>query len=200
MNRFDHNYFVGAAKEFNETIANYYSNTAHNYVIIEKDNVIVWNSNNCPIIFGSIDDALDELRCWSTPIENVSIKTERWLIDTYCNEEMYKAIVEEDERIANSDEKMLTFFMNPYNGHSKELVLKINRLWKKNKSKFCPILIALFHRDFDEIYNADSFGGLPTDKNDAWLSLSLNWETNAYNYLMHIADDGDLETIINFIR
>lgn len=199
-NNFKRDYFIEAAKEFNESVRSYYDKTPYNYVIVEKGEVITWESNNCPIIFGSIGDALYEISNWCPPIENISIITEKEMIDTYCANEMANAIIAEMKAEDDSDEKMLTYFMNPYNSHSKELVLKINRLWKKDKSKFRPILIALFHRDFDEIYNADSFGGLPTDKTDAWLSLSLNWETNAYNYLMHIADDGDLEVIIDFIR
>ena len=114
---------------------------------------------------------------------------------------MDKAIKLEELKYEDSDERMLTYFMNPYNAHNKELVLLINRLWKKNCGKFRPILVALYDRDLEEIINADSFANLGKGGfEDEYTELFVNWREHAYNYLMHIADDSDLETIINFIR
>lgn len=216
-NNFKRDYFIEAAKEFNESVLSYYDKTPYNYVIVERGEVITWESNNCPIIFGGIEDALDELRNWALPIKDVSIITEKEMIDTYCRNEMAVALIAEMKAKADSDENMLTYFMTPYNSHSKELVLKINRLWKKDKEKFRPILLALYERDIDEITDADSFQitkwigswqwnwGVRENDWKPYMDMAIEdmkerWEEFAENYLMHIADDGDLETIINFIR
>lgn len=90
--------------------------------------------------------------------------------------------------------------MDTTNGHDKELVTKINKLWSRERERFAAILCALYRRDFEEIYNADSFLGLPNDKMQAADTLIREWDFHAYNYLQHIADDLDLQTIINFIR
>ena len=90
--------------------------------------------------------------------------------------------------------------MNTTNGHDEDLVERINRQWNRNSEKFGPILIALFKRDIKEIYNADSFCELPEKEDAALLYLISHWEDYAHNYLMHIADDGDLECILRFLR
>ena len=187
-------YFISASKSIGKSIASYYEDSKVNFVLVEKGEIIMWRDGD-PVIYGNKDEVLAELANWDS-VSNVSIKTERWLIDTYCKDELKKAL--DKEKFESED--ALNFFINPRNGHDEKLVRLINLLWKKNKNAFGVILIALFKRDFNEIINADSFAGLPSDEIDAWFSLSINWETNAYNYLMHIADDGDLETIINFIR
>lgn len=187
-------YFISASKELAETIAEYYEDSKVNFVLVEKGEIIMWKDGS-PVIYGEKDAVLEELSNWDS-VANVCIKTERWLIDTYCKDELKKAL----EKEKFESENALNSFINPRNGHDDKLVRLINLLWAKNKNAFGVILIALFKRDFNEIINADSFAGLPSDEIDAWFSLSINWEVNAYNYLMHIADDGDLETIINFIR
>lgn len=91
--------------------------------------------------------------------------------------------------------------MDTTNGHDKSLVKKINDLWNSDKRyKFQYVLCALYKRDFEEIYNADSFASLPNDMRQALNNLIQEWDFHAYNYLMHIADDMDLETVINFVR
>ena len=187
-------YFISASKSICKSIASYYEDSKVNFVLVEKGEIIMWKDGS-PVIYGEKDAVLEELSNWDS-VANVCIKTERWLIDTYCKDELKKALDKEKFESENA----LNSFINPRNGHDEKLVRLINLLWAKNKNAFGVILIALFKRDFNEIINADSFAGLPSDEIDAWFSLSINWEVNAYNYLMHIADDGDLETIINFIR
>lgn len=196
------NYFIQASKEWGESVAQYYEKAPYNYVIIEGETPICWDDNNCPIIFGDRSDAIAELNEWSGEIKNISIITEKEFIDTYCKAEIEKAIAEEKEK-EDSDEVMLTYFMNPYNSHNKNLVLTINRLWKRDKRRFRPILIALYDRDLDEIYDSDAFdfpNWRDAHRDKIFADLQTNWEDHAYNYLMHIADDRDLETIIGFIR
>jgi len=107
--------------------------------------------------------------------------------------------------------------MSTDQGHSEELVKSINSAWALKKTKFQPILCALYARDIDEITNADSF--MP----DPWLStpqykkgketgdwteynqlvlevMTADWASHAENYLMHIADDKDLQCILDFVQ
>lgn len=91
--------------------------------------------------------------------------------------------------------------MNVNNGHNPDLVRKINMLWAQRGDAFELILKALYKRDINEIFNSDSFAydswRVPAE---ALVALEAAWEEHAGNYLMHIADDGDLETIIAFVR
>ena len=197
---FKKDYFIKAAEDNNVSVKEYYESSNVNYVIIEGNSVIRWEDDS-PVIFGDIGDAVAEIGNWCETFRNVSVIKERELIDGYCKKEMDKAIKLEELKYEDSDERMLTYFMNPYNAHNKELVLLINRLWKKNCGKFRPILVALYDRDLEEIKNADSFANLGKGGfEDEYTELFVNWREHAYNYLMHIADDSDLETIINFIR
>lgn len=90
--------------------------------------------------------------------------------------------------------------INGKDGHDKELVRKINLLWMNDKIRFHQILVALYSRDLQEIMDADSFAELPDSPGKACIELENNWDKYAANYMQHIADDLDLETIINFIR
>lgn len=194
MKEFVKDYFVNAAKELGETIVEYLNNAKCNYVILEGEDVMVWRKENTPVIFGSMDEVGQELSNWETPIKNISILTEQEFITTYCGKEMDIALIAEKKaEIAN-------YPMNTRNGHADELVEKINLLWDKDVKKFEPILVALYKRDIKEIHDADSFADLPNNVHTALATLIVNWQYYAENYLMHIADDGDLETIINFIR
>lgn len=195
MKEFVKDYFVNAAKELGETIVEYLNNAKCNYVILEGEDVMVWRKENTPVIFGSMDEVGQELSNWETPIKNISILTEQDLLTKYCQKEMDIAILAEKKA-----EIAKNYPMNTTNGHEDELVEKINLLWDKDMTKFEPILVALFKRDINEIYNADSFADLPNNVDAALATLIVNWQNYAENYLMHIADDGDLETIIYFIR
>lgn len=196
---FKKDYFIDTARDFEVSIKTYYENSKENYVILEDGDVIMWDDDTLPVVFGDIKDAIAELGYWGTTFRNISIITEKELIDTECRKEMKDALEREKIADENSDEKMLVYFMNPYNAHNKELVLLINRLWKKNCGKFRPILNALYDRDLNEIVNSDAFADIGNVR-EPYTELLVNWQKHAYNYLMHIADDGDLETIINFIR
>lgn len=87
------------------------------------------------------------------------------------------------------------------NGHNPDLVRRINTKWAEEKEKFQKILVALYDRDLDEILNADSFAyDKWTSKDIAFADLQSDWDKHAPNYLQHIADDGDLEAILNFVK
>ena len=101
--------------------------------------------------------------------------------------------------------------MDTTNNHDAELVAKINEAWNTDKrEQFCPILIILYHRDLDEILKSDAYdfskvldleGMTDEDIREAvFYYLQDNWDIEAYNYLMHIADDLDLKTILTFLR
>ena len=107
--------------------------------------------------------------------------------------------------------------MDTTNGHNPELVAKINIAWNEKREKFCPILRALYERDIDEITDADSFqlpewldcdeyhNGRVTGCWDEYNAMALNqmkkeWDVFADNYLQHIADDTDLECILNYLH
>ena len=107
--------------------------------------------------------------------------------------------------------------MDKTNGHNAELVDQVNIRWVEDKELFEPILCALYERDIREIADADSFKitkwvstpeyetGVKEGKWEAYMALALadmkaRWMYFAENYLMHIADDQDLETILTFVR
>lgn len=104
--------------------------------------------------------------------------------------------------------------MDTTQNHDKELVRAINRAWMENPVAFKPILIALYTRDIEEIADSEAWdfekileiqgvsGSLSPDEELAELLAYLknHWNMEAENYLMHIADDTDLECILNFIR
>lgn len=101
--------------------------------------------------------------------------------------------------------------------HSPELRKKINDAWNKNRAGFAPILRALYARDIDEITDHDAFhyeewidspeyndgfrSGDWEDYNEMALKhMQREWDFFAANYLNHIADDCDLECILNFLH
>ena len=125
----------------------------------------------------------------------------------------------EDEKAytAKIHELMGGDIMDTLNGHNKELVDKINDAWRKGKKEFEIILKALYERDIDEITDSDAFlikewtkseeweDGCRTDYWKPYMDMALadmkeHWEDYAENYLMHIADDCDLEAILSFIH
>ena len=93
--------------------------------------------------------------------------------------------------------------MDTTNSHNPELVAKINIAWNEKREMFFPIMCALYKRDIEEIMDSDAFTfpwehGYTAD--DAYLYLAENWDIEAYNYLQHIADDTDLECILNYLH
>jgi hypothetical protein len=122
--------------------------------------------------------------------------------------------------LSQADKIKVLYFeevMDTTNGHNPELVKKINIAWSEKCEKFYPILCALYERDIDEITNSDAFQlpewidsdehhkGVVTGDWSEYNTMALNqmkkeWDFFAINYLQHIADDTDLETILTFIR
>lgn len=107
--------------------------------------------------------------------------------------------------------------MDTTNNHNPELVKKINIAWIENCEKFRPILCALYERDIEEITDADSFqipewhkwgeyiiglkkGDWSLYLDAVYAEMQTKWKDYAENYLMHIADDTDLECILKFIH
>ena len=107
--------------------------------------------------------------------------------------------------------------MDGTNGHNSELVDKINHAWNTKREEFCPILRILYERDIDEITDCNAFmtkswlkspeckigdeTGNWDEYNKMVLSNLINeWDFYAYTYLMRIADDTDLKTILNFLH
>ena len=107
--------------------------------------------------------------------------------------------------------------MDTLNGHDAELVKQINDAWNKHRESFKLILIALYERDIDEITDHDAFQYDKWHKtyeytkgleNDDWEDynnmvldrMKMEWVEYADNYLEHIADDADLQCILNFMH
>lgn len=85
------------------------------------------------------------------------------------------------------------------NNHDPELVAKINIAWNEKREQFCPILRALYERDIKEIMESDAWNW--TDNAESVKeTLHDEWDVHADNYLMHIADDTDLECILNYLH
>lgn len=198
-------YFVKAARDFGESVQDYLATAKYNYVIVEGKKPILWAREKYPVIFGSIDEVAHELKNWAMPIKNISIITEEDYIKAYLGQEVW-------EQFAYG-----SGIMDTTNGHDTGLVEDINRAWRKGKINFKPILCALYERDIDEITDSDAFRipkweeteeyneGLETENWDAYMDMALkdmqeHWEEYADNYLQHIADDGDLECILNFLH
>ena len=89
--------------------------------------------------------------------------------------------------------------MDTTQNHDPELVYKINQAWNEKREQFAPILRALYERDITEIMDSDAWNW--TDNMDSVKeTLHDEWDVHADNYLMHIADDLDLRTILTFLR
>ena len=90
--------------------------------------------------------------------------------------------------------------MDTTNGHNPELVAKINIAWNEKREQFHTILCALYKRDVQEILDSDAFTFPKYAAEDAYRYLKDNWDNEADNYLQHIADDTDLECILNYLH
>ena len=89
--------------------------------------------------------------------------------------------------------------MDTTQNHDAELVRKINQAWNEKREQFCPILRALYARDIKEIMDSDAWNWTD-DEESVKETLHDEWDFHADNYLMHIADDLDLKTILTFLR
>ena len=93
--------------------------------------------------------------------------------------------------------------MDDTNGHDPELVKKINIAWNERRERFFPILCALYKRDNDKILASDAFADwdkVSKDYDTLYEYMEANWDIEAYNYLRHMADDTDLECILNYLH
>ena len=136
-------------------------------------------------ITGFEDDGIvvDELR---------SGKDKDWIVCTIGFSQADKVKVLDNEDV-----------MDTTNNHNPELVGKINRAWIERRTDFFPILCALYKRDNDEILASDAFADwekVSKDYDTLYEYMRANWDIEAENYLMHIADDTDLKTILNFLH
>ena len=79
--------------------------------------------------------------------------------------------------------------MNDTNNHNQKLVEKINEIWNNldKRERFIKIIYLLMSRDYVECQ-------------DKGVHDVERLEDKYYEYLMHVADDHDLETIISFVR
>lgn len=84
--------------------------------------------------------------------------------------------------------------MEDKNGHDKELVKKINNLWKvkSNRTKFNEV-IYLLGEEFKTDYENEVGKKIPSSADNVS-------EDFAYELLMYICDDFDLQTIINYVN
>lgn len=108
-----------------------------------------------------------------------------------------------EDRIDALKNERLTFYdlmkrsddwelMDETNNHNPMLVKCINSAWNDEETSkhFEDIVVALMMRDSDEV--EEKLGELQ--------SVTDNWIDFLPNYLMHIADDWDLTTILHFVR
>lgn len=81
--------------------------------------------------------------------------------------------------------------INDTNGHNKDLVDKINYIWARvHEDRFKPVLLALYQRDRKEAEDKE----IPFDL------IEIEFNSFAYEFMMHVCDDVDLKVIIDFIR
>ncbi len=86
--------------------------------------------------------------------------------------------------------------MDTTNGHNPELVEKINKIFATAPwDKLGWVMKALYYRDWEEMVDKEIFNGTE----EVYLS-DFDWDKYSYDYLMKVADDTDLETIIQFMR
>ena len=161
------------------------------------------NHTGLRMIYPKLDELTDE------QIEAIDAHVGGWCVDSLC--------VTPNDVCRRYGVVQYNGIMDSGNGHDKHLVEQINEKWLKFKDFFKPILIALYTRDINEITDSDSF------KIPKWLEfpeystgcdlgewgpynkkcladMTERWDLFADNYLQHIADDQDLETILTFVR
>lgn len=120
--------------------------------------------------------------------------------------------VGEFDTIEVVDPDYFGIIMDTSQGHDKELVKAINKAWMEDPTTFKHILIALYTRDIEEIADSDAWdfekildlkgvcGNHEEELDEILAYLKINWNVEADNYLMHIADDADLDCILRFMR
>ena len=149
-------------------------------------------------------------------------KTARWLlhITDECPLEavdVYSVCESEFNEYYEDFEDDPEVIMTTLQNHNPALVAQINEKWGRFKERFKPVLCALYERDIDEITSHDAWcmpewedwdeykhglntGEWSTYNQKALAEMQKRWAEFAHSYLMHIADDQDLETILTFVR
>lgn len=156
-----------------------------------------WNyeePRECPLSFKD---------CWlNDEGGHITVIHEGW------GDQKYPAYLTREECLAANRKQVEEFdepntepegIMDETNGHNPNLVKEINEKWDKLRPFFKTILCALYERDMEEIYNSDAFR-FEGSMDDAFKAMCDEWDFHAANYLQHIADDQDLETILTFVR
>lgn len=105
-------------------------------------------------------------------------------------------------RIKSLEIKEYHEVIDTLNGHDEKLVEIINILWNTEscRKNFQLIIKSLVLRDLEE-FEDKMFEGIEKEKQ--WNLVKwcdTNFEDCVYEYLRRCADDGDLETIIEFCR
>lgn len=93
-------------------------------------------------------------------------------------------------------------FMDTTNGHNENYVRLLNEAWNTKREQFYLILCALYTRDAQEILDSEAFGYLNVNDHNLDYVIDYmheNWDVEAYNYAMHIADDNDLKVILGYL-
>lgn len=139
-----------------------------------------------------------KLKIYSIKIETTSFRHVKVCAET---EEQAKeqtrtmskdTMVDGDSRqvsITVSDVKDAVEVMDCTNGHSKNLVNKINCMYNVRKEDFLKIAQLIAQRDCDECWKHN------IDPNNI-----KSFEGCIHEYLMSVADDKDLETILGYLR
>ena len=122
-------------------------------------------------------------------------------IDDYCGAvKDSKCVTPHDVCLKYGDVCVLREVMDTTNSHDQALVDAINAAWTRGYDRFRTILVALYDRDLEEIMESDAFGHRWADTDEAFTDLQSQWDAYAENYLMHIADNQDLEVILKFVK
>lgn len=112
---------------------------------------------------------------YQTEAENIALEKAKFM--NFRTDAEFNEI---QEAITTNDIEIIPI-MNTTNGHDKELVDKINIAYFRKRIDFENIVKLLMERDKTECTEKEVNGDI-------------------YEYLMHVADNKDLETILSFLR
>lgn len=152
------------------------------------DEIVAIDLTNCDIITdGNLAMDCVNLEEEIKKSENPAFAEIRDELNTIDKLAKLKAKLDADARI-----------MNTTNGHDAHLVELLNECWDNKPLDVRGFIMkALYLRDYEECIDKEVF----TEEDwDGWESLDWNWEKYAYDYLMKVADDTDIRTILTFLR
>lgn len=112
---------------------------------------------------------------YQTEAENIALEKAKFM--NFRTDAEFNEI---QEAVTTNDIEIIPI-MNTTNGHDKELVDKINIAYFRKQIDFENIVKLLMERDKTECTEKEVNGDI-------------------YEYLMHVADNKDLETILSFLR